>query len=62
MNLLVSAANRDPHVYPSPDEIQPQRRGPRSMSFGGGIHACPGATLTRSLFSTAMLVLKRPRG
>jgi cytochrome P450 len=61
MSLLVSAANRDPQVYPSPNTIQPRRRGPRPLSFGGGVHACPGATLARSLFSAALVAIHRRR-
>ena len=43
----VAAANRDPARYPNPDVLDLHRRPGRHLSFGGGIHACMGAYLTR---------------
>lgn len=44
----VAAANRDPKVFPDPDEFIPGRPNARDhMSFGGGPHVCPGSALAR---------------
>jgi hypothetical protein len=50
--LYLGAANRDPAVYAEPDEIMPDRFAGRSrpqphLTFGTGIHRCPGAHLAR---------------
>lgn len=46
--LSLVAANRDPAVYPHPDEID-LNRDPRDrhLTFGWGAHFCPGAALAR---------------
>ncbi len=44
---LLGSANRDPDAYPDPDRLDVTRSGMRAMSFGGGIHICLGAQLTR---------------
>ncbi len=44
---LVGAANRDPWVYDTPDELRLDRPGPPALSFGGGIHYCLGAPLAK---------------
>ncbi len=38
-------ANRDPAKFARPDEIDPEREGPRNMTFGWGAHRCLGAPL-----------------
>ena len=42
-----AAANRDPKVHDRPDEFVLERENTRHMSFGFGIHVCPGAPLAR---------------
>ena len=45
--MLLGAANRDPAHYTEPDKLDVGRQNVRPMSFGGGIHHCLGAQLTR---------------
>lgn len=45
--MLLEAANRDSHVFTDPDQFDITRTGPRSLSFGGGIHYCLGSHLAK---------------
>lgn len=47
--LMWAAANRDPKVFPNPDEFDLDREVGRNrlMTFGFGIHACMGQPLAR---------------
>lgn len=45
--LLFGAANRDPRVYPDPDEFVLDRNPTDHVAFGTGIHYCLGAHLAR---------------
>ncbi|WP_329405207.1 cytochrome P450 [Nocardia vinacea] len=46
--LLWSAANRDPAIFPAPNEIRLDRPAQRNhLAFGKGIHFCVGAALAR---------------
>ncbi|MEE1801179.1 cytochrome P450 [Streptomyces sp. NPDC101062] len=42
-----TAANRDPEVFPEPDEVDLDRPGNPHVSFGHGAHYCLGAHLAR---------------
>ena len=43
-------ANRDPSVFPSPNEIDLARQGNRHLGFGLGIHRCIGSNVARMVF------------
>lgn len=45
--LVFGAGNRDPEVYPNPNEIDIERENNRHLAFGGGIHRCLGSNLGR---------------
>jgi cytochrome P450 len=49
-----SMANRDPSVFPNPDELKLDRKNNRHTSFGLGLHRCIGSNQARSTFK-AML-------
>jgi cytochrome P450 len=43
--LVLASANRDEALNPLPDRFDPERAQRRSMGFGAGPHACPGAAI-----------------
>jgi cytochrome P450 len=43
-------ANRDPSLFPNPNEIDLARTGNRHYSFGLGIHRCIGSNVARMVF------------
>jgi cytochrome P450 len=58
------AANRDPQVFPSPDELDLDRHQPAAhMTFGHGTHYCIGANLARAelLIAFETLLARFPR-
>jgi cytochrome P450 len=55
--VCVAAANRDERAYTDPDDVDPQREGPRHLGFGHGIHHCLGAGLARLEGAIAMTSL-----
>lgn len=53
--LSWAMANRDPEVFPTPEEVVLDRKGNRHFSFGLGIHRCIGSNVARTVFK-AMIV------
>ena len=48
--LSWAMANRDPAVFPDPDQLNLARPGNRHFSFGIGIHRCIGSNVARMVF------------
>lgn len=55
--VLVGAANRDPDVFPNPDQLDVRRPNVKPLAFGGGIHFCLGAQLARIEVAEALTIL-----
>jgi cytochrome P450 len=56
-------ANRDPTVFPEPNQIDMGRTGNRHTSFGLGIHRCIGSNVARMTFKRMLMaVLDRMPG
>lgn len=47
-------ANRDPSVFPEPNEIIMDRKGNRHFSFGIGVHRCVGSNVARTVFKSML--------
>lgn len=47
LTILWGAANRDPAVFPDPDDVRLDRTPGRNLLYGAGVHVCPGAPLAR---------------
>jgi cytochrome P450 len=58
--VLFGAANRDPQRFADPDVFDPDRQDTQQLSFGGGLHYCLGAALSRLEGQLALpMVLRR---
>jgi cytochrome P450 len=56
--LLLGSGNRDEREFHEPDRFEPMRSDVRKhLSFGSGIHLCPGANLARSEIRVALTAL-----
>jgi cytochrome P450 len=47
VQLCWAAANRDPKVFENPADFRLDRRPGRHLTFGFGVHACPGQPMAR---------------
>ena len=47
LRWIIAAANRDPDVFPEPDQFRVDRHPNPHVSLGAGIHFCLGAALAR---------------
>lgn len=54
--VSLTAANRDPDVFPRPGRFETGRPGRDSLPFSAGPHSCPGAQLAKTEFN---LLLER---
>jgi cytochrome P450 len=57
--LLFGSANRDPEVFPDPDTVDIDRSPNRHLSFGAGLHSCPGMALAKAEMRIAVTTLLR---
>ncbi|MFF0214318.1 cytochrome P450 family protein [Streptomyces vinaceus] len=55
--IAPGAANRDPAAFPGPDRLDLDRDAGGHLSFGHGIHRCPGAPLARAEADIALRAL-----
>ncbi len=56
--VLLASANRDPVLNRHPDVFDAGRRQRRSMSFGSGVHACPGDAIAVEIAASALQTLE----
>lgn len=47
ITLCIGAANRDPAVFATPEQLEVQRSDNRHLAFGLGVHQCAGLSLAR---------------
>jgi cytochrome P450 len=55
--LSWAMSNRDPKVFPNPNEVDLARTGNRHHSFGLGIHRCIGSNMARMVFKRMLLAV-----
>ncbi|WP_405181895.1 cytochrome P450 [Nocardia sp. NBC_01377] len=53
--LSWAMANRNPDIFPNPNEIDLNRSGNRHASFGLGVHRCIGSNVARNLFKRMLI-------
>jgi len=52
--LVFPAANRDPEVFENPDEFRIGRSPNPHLTFGAGVHSCPGKNIARAIVLGAL--------
>jgi cytochrome P450 len=55
--LSWAMSNRDPKVFPHPNEVDLARTGNRHHSFGLGLHRCIGSNVARMVFKRMLLAV-----
>jgi cytochrome P450 len=53
----ISAANRDPEVFPDPDRFDIERQPTDLLTFGPGLRTCPGMHLAQKNLRVGLAVL-----
>lgn len=56
--VVLASANRDEALNPQPERFDADRANSRSMGFGAGPHACPGAAIAIEIVATAVRLLR----
>jgi cytochrome P450 len=59
VRISIAGANRDPAVFPAPDEFDPRRARRGNLAFAQGPHVCVGVHLARLEAREALAVLLR---
>jgi cytochrome P450 len=59
--MIWAAGNRDPAVFEDPNSYNLRRNQRTPMTFGGGVHICPGRYVGSMLSSVALKALINPR-
>jgi cytochrome P450 len=57
VNFAITAANRDPEVFASPEKFDPWRKEKEFLTFGHGLHFCLGSHLARREMEVSLKVL-----
>jgi cytochrome P450 len=55
--LSWAMSNRDPEVFPNPNEVELDRTGNRHHSFGLGLHRCIGSNVARMVFKRMVVAV-----
>lgn len=56
--LVLASANRDETLNTQPDRFHVHREGGRSVGFGAGLHACPGAAIAIEMVAACALWMR----
>jgi cytochrome P450 len=55
--VILASANRDEALNADPDRFDVARADRRSMSFGAGVHRCPGEAIAIEIAAAALRVM-----
>jgi cytochrome P450 len=50
----LAGANHDPHRFPNPNDLDPDRWPNKHLTFGAGVHRCVGSHLARVMLQVAL--------
>ena len=50
----LAGANHDPHKFPQPNDLEPERWPNKHLTFGAGVHRCVGSHLARVMLQVAL--------